>query len=185
MSNNIAVPASIVGDNEQTGTFGQNHYRPGRFNQHLGSPVSSNQSYHTAYLSPHNIPSNYGSVARSFHHPNLHTISGSITEEGDFLGTSFTSNNHSAMWRNSAVDDHKKRPTKLFEHAPLIQNDTKYASEKFFFVIYFREINAFSFIIHRNSFVPVSKVTEIEIPERIGSNFRQSIFNSCNALIGN
>src|SRR4051812_2798331 len=66
MSNNIAVPASIVGDNEQTGTFGQPHYRPGRFNQHLGSPVSSNQSYHTAYLSPHNIPSNYGSVARSF-----------------------------------------------------------------------------------------------------------------------
>ncbi|CAB4416747.1 unnamed protein product [Rhizophagus irregularis] len=158
MSNNIAVPASFVGDNlEPTGTFGQANFRQGRFNQHLGS-LSTNQSYHTAYLSP--IPSNYGSIARNSHYSNLNPISGSITEGGDFLGTSFTSNRYSSMWRNTAIEEYKNRPTKIQEHSPLIQTDSN------------------------NSYVPLSKVAEIEIPERIGSNFRQSIFNSCNVLIG-
>ncbi|GBB94546.1 hypothetical protein RclHR1_02380005 [Rhizophagus clarus] len=157
MSNNIAVPASFVGDNlEQAGTFGQNSLRPGRFNQHLGS-LSTNQSYHTAYLSP--IPSNYGSIARNSHYSYLNPIIGSQTEGGDLLGTSFASNRHSTMWRNSAIEDYKNRPAKI-EHSPLIQSDSN------------------------NSYVPLSKVAEIEIPERIGSNFRQSIFNSCNVLIG-
>jgi hypothetical protein len=184
MSNNIAVPASIVGDNEQIGTFGQPQYRPGRLNQHLsGTPFSS---YHTAaaYLSPNNLPSNYGSVAPSFRHPNLDTISGSLTEGGDFLGTSFTNSHYSAMWRNSAAENYKKQSMKLPEHTPLIQNDTKYAKYTFTnFCDFICETNALFF--HRNSFVPVTKVTEIEIPERIGSNFRQSTFNACNALIGN
>ena len=127
MSNNIAVPASFVGNNnEQTGTFGQLSYRPGRLNHHLGSVASSNQSYHTAYLSPHDFPSNYGSVARSYRHPNLDTISGSVTEEGDFLGTSFTNNSRSSLWRNSAAEEYKKRPMKIVENTPLVGADTKY-----------------------------------------------------------
>jgi hypothetical protein len=128
MSNNIAVPASFVGDNlEQVGTFGQASLRPGRFNQHIGS-MSTYQSFHTAYLSP--IPSNYGSIARNSHYSNLNPISGSITEEGDILGTSFSANRHSAMWRNSAIEDYKNRQMKIPEHSPLIQNDSKYEKEK-------------------------------------------------------
>ncbi|RIA99362.1 transmembrane amino acid transporter protein [Glomus cerebriforme] len=158
MSNNIAVPASFIGDNlEQPGTFGQSYSRPGRFNQHLGS-LSTNQSYHTAYLSP--LPSNYGSIARNSHYPSLNPISGSLTEEGDLLGASFTNNRHSAMWRSSAIEDYKKQPTKFSDHTPLVQNNSN------------------------NTYVSLSKIAEIEIPEREGSNFRQSIFNSCNVLIG-
>lgn len=140
MSNNIAVPASFVGDNlEPTGTFGQANFRQGRFNQHLGS-LSTNQSYHTAYLSP--IPSNYGSIARNSHYSNLNPISGSITEGGDFLGTSFTSNRYSSMWRNTAIEEYKNRPTKIQEHSPLIQTDSKYIILiNFLIYSFFREIN--------------------------------------------
>jgi len=140
MSNNISVPASFVGDNlEQAGTFGQSYYyTPGRFTQNFqnpGSVLSSNQSYHTAFLSPHNLPQNYGSIAPNVHHSNLDPISGSLTENGDFLGTSFTSNSHSAMWRNS-VEGYKKRQMKMKipESAPL---DSKYVSNNDFFFFFF------------------------------------------------
>lgn len=187
MSNNIAVPASFVGDNlEQVGTFGQSNLRPGRFNQHPGS-LSTNQSYHTApYFSP---TSNYGSIARNSYYSNLLPISASRTEGGEFLGTSFAGN-RSSMWRNTAIDDNKNRPMTIPEHSPLIQTDSKYEKLKCNFVKFL--IYSFSvkltLLFHyycSNSYVPLSKVAEIEIPERVGSNFRQSIFNSCNVLIGN
>ncbi|CAG8515426.1 14743_t:CDS:2 [Funneliformis mosseae] len=154
MTNNIAVPASFVGDNHDN-----SYYTPGRFNQNPGSILSSNLSYVTAnttFLSPHNLPQNYGSMAQINRYPNLDTVSGSITEEGDFLGTSFINNSHGSMWRNSA-EAYKKRPMKI--PAPMSRSDSK------------------------SSYVSVPLST-VEIPDRVGSNFRQSIFNSCNVLIG-
>jgi len=123
MSNNISVPASFVRDNfEQAGTFGQiNYYRPGGFIQNPGSI----QSFDTTFPSPHDLPSNYGSITQSIHHSDLDSSSESLTYDEDFLRISFTNNNHNAMWKNS-VASHNERQMNISEHASLVRTDSKY-----------------------------------------------------------
>ncbi|CAJ0904922.1 13438_t:CDS:2, partial [Entrophospora sp. SA101] len=194
MSDNIAVPASYVADNlTENGTFGATSSR----NQHgslFSTPAMSsiNPNNHltsqlqsptnTIYHTPASFFSNLGSIAEhggpsNFTNNNRHHQYGSILSQSvapnlspivddddnsslDMFGTSYVPSHHGSILRSG-----ERRPLKINyphpERTPLIRTVSKSSSI---------------------TSVPVSDI--IDIPYTVGSTFRQSIFNSCNILIG-
>ncbi|CAG8588866.1 13783_t:CDS:2, partial [Cetraspora pellucida] len=139
MSCNMVVPTSFVGENPEQGVTGSQY-----------SSIISNQYYFSpqTYQSTSHLPG-------SHYESNLMSISESLHEQGDLLGSSYASN----ILRNSSVDTGKKKPLKIAdaERTPLVKTS-------------------------RTSLKPVASIHEF--PITVGSNFRQSVFNSCNILIG-
>ncbi|CAB4386832.1 unnamed protein product [Rhizophagus irregularis] len=173
MSNNIVVPASFIEENyEPTVTvhgpgshfsqipvaFGHNqqnssHFSPGRSSQYYGS-----------FLAPSVAP-NLPPLTEDDAIPIRQNQANYSNDPDDYLGTSFTSNRHTSMWRNSAAESNQgyRRPKISEQTTPLVRT------------------------LSRSSFtsIPISVMQDIKHEETyIGSNFRQSIFNSCNILIG-
>ncbi|CAI2170480.1 2714_t:CDS:2 [Funneliformis geosporum] len=170
MSNNIAVPASFIEDNlEPTVTV----HGPG---SNFSNIAYGQSQQFPSYYSPGRTTQQYGSFLAPSIVPSLPTLSedGAIPirrgqtdyDPGDYLGTSYTNNRHTSMWRNSANDSYQgsRRPSRITEQTtPLVRT------------------------ISRSSFtsIPISVVQDIRHDDSfVGSNFRQSIFNSCNILIG-
>ncbi|RIA84470.1 transmembrane amino acid transporter protein [Glomus cerebriforme] len=171
MSNNIVVPASFIEDNyEPTITV----HGPGSHFSHIPVAFGQNQQ-HPSYFSPGRSSQYYGSFLAPSIIPSLPPLTennaipirqGHANDSGDYLGTSYSSNRHTSMWRNSAneINQGHKKPIKISEQTtPLVRT------------------------LSRSSFtsIPISVMQDIKHEESfIGSNFRQSIFNSCNILIG-
>ncbi|CAG8784608.1 14583_t:CDS:2, partial [Racocetra persica] len=102
MSCNMVVPTSFVGENPEQGATGSQY-----------SSILSNQYYSPQpYQSGSHLP---GSQYES----NLMSISESLHEQGDLLGSSYASN----ILRQSAVDSSRKRPIIIAdaERTPLVR----------------------------------------------------------------
>ncbi|CAG8475036.1 8592_t:CDS:2 [Funneliformis caledonium] len=153
-SNNFVVPVSFIGSNYE---------QAGTFGQiyyyRPGGLIqnpgpSSIQSYNTISPSPHSPPSNYGSITQDAQDVYDSKLISANTNQ---IGEDLFG---ISFTDNNTADDHKIRPTIISEHTPIVRKDLK------------------------GSYVLASSSTDKEIPERVETNFRQSIFNSCNNFIG-
>jgi hypothetical protein len=157
MSNNIMVPTSFVEENfEPTITV----HGPGSHFSHIPVAFGHNQqapSYFSSGRSSH-----YG----SFITPSIVPSLPPLTEDGA-IPIRQNQANHPVdtgdYLGTSYSNQGYRRPTKIPEQTtPLVRT------------------------LSRSSFtsIPISVMQDIKYEEYIGSNFRQSIFNSCNILIG-
>jgi hypothetical protein len=169
MSNNIVVPASLIEENyEPTVTV----HGPGSHFSQIPVAFGHNQQ-NPSYFSPGRSSQHYGSFLAPSIAPSLPPLTEDdaipirqnqasySNDPDDYLGTSFTSNR---LVPAAESNQGYKRPTRTSEQTtPLVRT------------------------LSRSSFtsIPISVMQDIKHDETyIGSNFRQSIFNSCNILIG-
>ena len=164
ISNNITIPASFIEDNYEPSVT---VHGPGSYYSQMPISIGHNQ------YNQNNQQSSYFSPGRSSHHygsflgPGLSPLTEDATIQAnhstdpeDYLGTSYTSNR---VRRNSAAEGNR-RQTKIPEQTtPLVRT------------------------ISKSSFtsIPISIMQDVVYGDAYaGSNFRQSIFNSINILIG-